>query len=90
MTKTRIPTRLSISAAIHSEFFRNRWNTADLQCTDSKKGQWFLVETNYDHWKSDKDKRRKMAEKALRKIGQKAMTHKNMLWILSLHPVENK
>uniref|UniRef100_A0A0R3RH62 N-acylethanolamine-hydrolyzing acid amidase n=1 Tax=Elaeophora elaphi TaxID=1147741 RepID=A0A0R3RH62_9BILA len=69
---------------------RNRWKAADLECTDSQKGRWFLVETNFDHWKVDKDKRRKTAEKALSRIGRHAITYKQMLQILSLHPVQNK
>ncbi|CAG9540251.1 unnamed protein product [Cercopithifilaria johnstoni] len=68
---------------------RDRWKTADLECIDSQKGQWFLVETNFDHWKVNKDKRRKTAEKALQRIGKHAITYKKMLHILSLHPVEN-
>ncbi|MCP9257556.1 N-acylethanolamine-hydrolyzing acid amidase [Dirofilaria immitis] len=68
---------------------RNRWKTADLECTDPDKDQWFLVVTNFDHWKVDKDKRRKTAEKALRWIGRNAITYETMLQILSIHPVEN-
>ncbi|KAL4003722.1 beta subunit of N-acylethanolamine-hydrolyzing acid amidase family protein [Acanthocheilonema viteae] len=68
---------------------RDRWKTADLECIDSKKGRWFLVETNFDHWKVNKDKRRKTAEKALLQVGRHAITCKQMLEILSLHPVRN-
>ncbi|VDN03490.1 unnamed protein product [Thelazia callipaeda] len=69
---------------------RNRLNTADLKCIDTQSNQWFLVETNFDHWKAGKGRRRWIAEKALLKIGKYAISNKRMLQILSLHPVENK
>lgn len=69
---------------------RNRLITAGVKCIDREKGQWFVVETNFDYWEKDKDKRRITAEKALQKIGQKAMSYKKMLQVLSESPVENK
>uniref|UniRef100_A0A1I7VUL7 NAAA-beta domain-containing protein n=1 Tax=Loa loa TaxID=7209 RepID=A0A1I7VUL7_LOALO len=69
---------------------RDRWESVDLECTDPQNDRWFLVETNFDHWEVDKDKRRRTAEKALQRIGRYAITYKEMLRILSLHPVKNK
>ncbi|VDO64733.1 unnamed protein product [Onchocerca flexuosa] len=44
---------------------RDRWKTADLKCIDAQKDQWFLVVTNFDYWKVDKDKRRFVSNKKL-------------------------
>ncbi|VDN89932.1 unnamed protein product [Brugia pahangi] len=69
---------------------RDRWKAADLKCIDSQSDRWFLVETNFDHWKVDKDKRRRIAEKALRQIGKHFLSYGEMLQILSLYPIKNK
>uniref|UniRef100_A0A8L7TFG3 N-acylethanolamine-hydrolyzing acid amidase n=2 Tax=Brugia malayi TaxID=6279 RepID=A0A8L7TFG3_BRUMA len=68
---------------------RDRWKAADLKCIDSQSDHWFLVETNFDHWKVDKDKRRRIAEKALRQIGKHFLSYGEMLQILSLYPIKN-
>uniref|UniRef100_A0A915PUX7 N-acylethanolamine-hydrolyzing acid amidase n=1 Tax=Setaria digitata TaxID=48799 RepID=A0A915PUX7_9BILA len=68
---------------------RNRWNATDLKCTNAQKGQWFLVETNFDPWKIVKDKRRQIAEKVLQKIGRNSLNCKKVLEVLATHPVKN-
>ncbi|VDL69018.1 unnamed protein product [Nippostrongylus brasiliensis] len=51
--------------------------------------RWFLVETNFDHWKQDKDKRRIVAEKMLRQIGRRGLDAEAMLNVLHTVPVKN-
>uniref|UniRef100_A0A914RIU8 Acid ceramidase N-terminal domain-containing protein n=1 Tax=Parascaris equorum TaxID=6256 RepID=A0A914RIU8_PAREQ len=43
---------------IASPSYIDRWTAADIYNLNVQKGRWFLVETNFDHWKIDRDKRR--------------------------------
>jgi hypothetical protein len=54
-------------------------------------GAWYILETNYDHWKNAPwfDNRRGAAINALNMIGQSGMSVESMLSILSTKPVLN-
>ncbi|CAI5445268.1 unnamed protein product [Caenorhabditis angaria] len=70
---------------------RNRWKAADIYKLDTfgKKNQWYLVETNFDHWKGDHDPRRLTAISELKKIGSKNLNAASMMNVLSTAPVRN-
>ena len=55
---------------------------------DTKKGDWYVVETNYDWWRPT-DGRRAAAVKNLEDIGRNKMTAKGLYQVLSLSPVCN-
>lgn len=59
--------------------------------SDVAKSPWFLVETNYDHWKSPppSDDRRHPAEKALTKLTQEKLAPQSLFKVISVHPVLN-
>uniref|UniRef100_A0A915CDB5 N-acylethanolamine-hydrolyzing acid amidase n=1 Tax=Parascaris univalens TaxID=6257 RepID=A0A915CDB5_PARUN len=69
---------------------RDRWTAADIYNLNVQKGRWFLVETNFDHWKIDRDKRRYVAERLLNFIGRSALTPSVLSAILSEPPISNK
>ncbi|XP_059844648.1 N-acylethanolamine-hydrolyzing acid amidase-like isoform X1 [Hypanus sabinus] len=58
----------------------------------STKGQWYRVETNYDHWRPPPawDDRRTPAIRALNATTQKNINLNTMFKVLSSHPVLNK
>lgn len=70
---------------------RNRDGPADIWPLDPLKGAWFLVETNYDHWKPapEKDDRRTPAIKALNATGQARLSLETLFQVLSVVPVYN-
>ena len=60
---------------------------------DAASGEWFLVQTNYDHWLPMPiwDNRRKPAEKALSKVGADAILPSSISSnVLSLDPILNQ
>jgi len=71
---------------------RARTKTVDLWTTDLKKGEWFLLETNYDHWKSPFviDDRRTPGYKCMNQIGQEGMGPAGLFNVLSTKSVLNK
>ncbi|KAF4802781.1 hypothetical protein TURU_022429 [Turdus rufiventris] len=71
---------------------RNRRGPADLWPLDPLEGEWFRVETNYDHWTTPPpcDDRRTAAIKALNATGQHNINFDTLLKVLSVKPVLNK
>ncbi|XP_006871665.1 PREDICTED: N-acylethanolamine-hydrolyzing acid amidase [Chrysochloris asiatica] len=70
---------------------RNRNGPADIWPLDPLNGQWFRVETNYDHWKPvpKEDDRRTPAIKALNATGQANLSLETLFQVLSVKPVYN-
>ncbi|GMR42496.1 hypothetical protein PMAYCL1PPCAC_12691, partial [Pristionchus mayeri] len=66
---------------------RDRWRAADVERLDEK--NWFLVETNFDHWKEDGDKRRITATRLLTKMGRRRLNSDSLFRVLSSTPVRN-
>ena len=58
----------------------------------SKAGGWYILETNYDHWKKPLfiDDRRTPAHTCMKKIGQKEISPAGLFNVLSTRPVLNK
>ncbi|XP_077458762.1 N-acylethanolamine-hydrolyzing acid amidase-like [Stigmatopora argus] len=70
---------------------RDRKGPADIWPLDLPNGQWFRVETNFDHWLPSpaKDHRRETAEKALNATGQDHINMYALYQVLSKPPVCN-
>ncbi|KAM6220927.1 N-acylethanolamine-hydrolyzing acid amidase [Rhynchocyon petersi] len=70
---------------------RNRNGPADIWALEPLHGEWFRVETNYDHWKPapKKDDRRTPAIKALNATGQANLSLETLFQVLSIVPVYN-
>ncbi|XP_069599501.1 N-acylethanolamine-hydrolyzing acid amidase-like [Ranitomeya imitator] len=70
---------------------RNRDGPADLWPLDPLHGEWFRVETNYDHWTTPPpfDDRRSPAIKALNATGQTNINTDSLYKVLSVKPVIN-
>ncbi|EDL05261.1 N-acylsphingosine amidohydrolase (acid ceramidase)-like, isoform CRA_c [Mus musculus] len=70
---------------------RDRGGPADIWPLDPLNGEWFRVETNYDHWKPAPkvDDRRTPAIKALNATGQAHLNLETLFQVLSLFPVYN-
>ncbi|XP_074130717.1 N-acylethanolamine-hydrolyzing acid amidase isoform X2 [Sminthopsis crassicaudata] len=70
---------------------RNRQSPADIWPLDPTNGEWFRVETNYDHWKPvpEWDDRRTPAIKALNSTGQGNINLDTLFKVLSVIPVLN-
>ncbi|XP_040183525.1 N-acylethanolamine-hydrolyzing acid amidase-like [Rana temporaria] len=70
---------------------RNRNGPADLWPLDPQRGEWFHVETNYDHWTTPPpyDDRRTPAIKALNATGQANINAVSLYKVLSVEPVLN-
>jgi len=69
---------------------RNRMNATDVWQIKSP-SQWYVLETNYDHWEQPPwfDDRVAPAENALKAIGQSRITWPGLLSVLSTKPVFN-
>ncbi|XP_073397278.1 N-acylethanolamine-hydrolyzing acid amidase-like isoform X2 [Dendrobates tinctorius] len=70
---------------------RNRDGPADLWPLDPLNGEWFRVETNYDHWTTPPpfDDRRSPAIEALNATGQANINTNSLYQVLSVKPVIN-
>ncbi|XP_053311685.1 N-acylethanolamine-hydrolyzing acid amidase [Spea bombifrons] len=70
---------------------RNRGGPADIWPLDPLSGEWFRVETNYDHWINPPptDDRRTPAIKALNATGQANINFDSLYKVLSVIPVLN-
>ncbi|XP_070581979.1 N-acylethanolamine-hydrolyzing acid amidase-like [Ptychodera flava] len=68
---------------------RNRKSAQDVWFIDTDQNRWFLVETNYDHWKPppSHDDRRTPANKAMIQIGQDKVNDKKIYGVLSTAPL---
>lgn len=70
---------------------RDRTGPADIWPLDPLNGEWFRVETNFDHWLPPpaRDHRREAANKALNATGQDHINMETLYQVLSLPPVCN-
>eukprot|EP01125_Pyxidicula_operculata_P010616 TRINITY_DN3496_c0_g3_i1.p1 TRINITY_DN3496_c0_g3~~TRINITY_DN3496_c0_g3_i1.p1 ORF type:complete len:364 (-),score=46.86 TRINITY_DN3496_c0_g3_i1:59-1102(-) len=68
---------------------RDRMWAADVWNIDVAAGRWYLVETNYDHWKPAGDNRRKTAQDKMNSFGYNNMSLSSLLDVLSTNPVLN-
>ncbi|XP_034554313.1 N-acylethanolamine-hydrolyzing acid amidase-like [Notolabrus celidotus] len=70
---------------------RDRTGPADIWPLDPVNGEWYRVETNFDHWRPPpaRDHRREAASKALNATGQEHINMKTLYQVLSLFPVCN-
>ncbi|XP_078400235.1 N-acylethanolamine-hydrolyzing acid amidase-like isoform X2 [Cetorhinus maximus] len=70
---------------------RNLNGPVDIWPLMPKKGQWYRVETNYDHWKAppSSDDRRTPANHALNATGQNDINLRALFKVLSIKPVLN-
>ena len=70
---------------------QNRTMGIDVWRLNGEEGQWFLVETNYDHWKPPPpfDDRRDPAINGIKKIGQAGLNDQTLFDVLSTPPVLN-
>lgn len=71
---------------------RSRTKAIDTWKMDKSKGEWFLLETNYDHWKTPLfiDDRRTPGNKCMNELTQKGMNFKGLFNVLSTRPNLNK
>lgn len=71
---------------------RSRQKTLDTWNMDTSKGEWYLLETNYDHWKKPLfiDDRRTPGNKCMKEVTQKGMGFKGLYNVLSTRPNLNK
>lgn len=71
---------------------RSRALSLDVLEIDLKLGRWYVLETNYDHWKEPLflDDRRTPAMKCMDQTTQTKMSMKTMYNVLSTKPVLNK
>lgn len=70
---------------------RGRSSAVDVWRVRPEDGEWFLVETNYDHWKPppESDDRRNPAIRAMDGIGRANVNATNLFGVLSTPPVLN-
>ncbi|XP_066488279.1 N-acylethanolamine-hydrolyzing acid amidase [Tiliqua scincoides] len=70
---------------------RKRRGPVDIWPLDPLSGEWYRVETNYDHWKAPppRDDRRTPAIKALNATGQQNINLESLYQVLSVNPVLN-
>ena len=68
---------------------RNRTKAIDVVKLDTKQGQWYVLETNYDHWDAppSTDDRRDPAIKAMNETGRNKISPVTILKVLSTPPV---
>uniref|UniRef100_A0A915I904 Uncharacterized protein n=1 Tax=Romanomermis culicivorax TaxID=13658 RepID=A0A915I904_ROMCU len=71
---------------------RDREKTADMWFLEPYRGIWYLVQTNFDHWKKTDpiDKRREKAEQLLNQTGQMPLNPEFLYKVISTPPVYNK
>jgi len=71
---------------------RSREKTVDTLEMDKSKGDWYLLETNYDHWKAPLfiDDRRTPGMRCMNETTQKGIGFKGLFNVLSTRPSLNK
>ncbi|CAH1799209.1 unnamed protein product [Owenia fusiformis] len=71
---------------------RGRLGAEDVWFLDPKVGRWFVLETNYDHWKvpPKDDDRRDPGNKAMQQMGRTNITVQALFKVMSTKPVLNK
>ena len=70
---------------------RDRAAALDKWYLNPEKGQWYLLETNYDHWKEppSDDDRRHPGIKMMNSLGQESINFDSLFKVLSTEPVLN-
>ena len=70
---------------------RDRTAALDVWKLDPTKGQWYVLETNYDHWvpPPPDDDRRDPGIKAMNDTGRENLSGDTLFKVLSTHPVLN-
>ena len=70
---------------------RNRIGALDIWRLDAFNGRWYLVETNYDHWKPPpkSDDRRDPAIKAMNETERENLRSSSLFQVLSTPPILN-
>ena len=70
---------------------RDRIAALDIWRLDAFNGRWYLVETNYDHWKPPpkSDDRRDPANRAMNETGRENLNVSSLFHVLSTPPVLN-
>ena len=71
---------------------RDREKAIDIWRLNSTNNQWFLVETNYDHWNPPPkdDDRRDPANKLMNSVGQQKLDSNSLFGVLSTPPILNQ
>eukprot|EP00794_Sanderia_malayensis_P007413 gene7413-8233_t len=71
---------------------RSRSKSLDVMNLNPENGAWYVLETNYDHWKAPLfiDDRRTPAIKCMKNMTQDGMGEKGLFNVLSTKPVLNK
>ncbi|KAF4074456.1 hypothetical protein AMELA_G00239630 [Ameiurus melas] len=69
---------------------RDRSGPADIWPLDKLNGNWYRVETNYDHWLHKQDTRKEVAMKALNTTGQNNINLHSLYQVFSVVPVCNR
>ncbi|KAK2182128.1 hypothetical protein NP493_365g00072 [Ridgeia piscesae] len=71
---------------------RSRTESVDVWDLGTRNSSWFLLETNYDHWKAPLfvDDRRTPGNRCMNKLGQKNVGFPGLFDVLSSRPVLNK
>lgn len=71
---------------------RSRAKAIDTLDLHVEKGEWYLLETNYDHWKKPLfiDDRRTPGKRCMNEMSQKGLGFKGLFNVLSTRPTLNK
>lgn len=72
--------------------YRDNFDIMNLGSSQTQSGSWYLVQTNYDHWKNPPffDDRRKLANQCMMESGQKNASLSLLYNVLSTKPILNK
>ncbi|VDN02695.1 unnamed protein product [Thelazia callipaeda] len=68
---------------------RDRWGVADVLTINKTRGQWYIVQTNYDRGDQE-DQRRHVAEEILDHLGSSSINEESLLRVLNTYPINNK
>ncbi|XP_074662208.1 N-acylethanolamine-hydrolyzing acid amidase-like [Tubulanus polymorphus] len=93
-TRISAPAYLTVGGILPGEgavITRNHRKAVNVWELDMTINRWFVLETNYDHWKPPPlyDDRRTPGNKAMNDIGQKGFNGTSMLQVLSTAPILN-
>uniref|UniRef100_A0A915N8D6 Choloylglycine hydrolase/NAAA C-terminal domain-containing protein n=1 Tax=Meloidogyne javanica TaxID=6303 RepID=A0A915N8D6_MELJA len=77
-------------AVITRQISLDRLGAVDVFTLDYRHYRWFLLETNFDHWKKSGDNRRKYGRKFMKQVGEENLIAKLMFEkVLSKWPIKN-
>ncbi|XP_074647024.1 N-acylethanolamine-hydrolyzing acid amidase-like [Tubulanus polymorphus] len=93
-TRISAPAYLTVGGILPGEgavITRNHTKAVNVWELDMTINRWFVLETNYDHWKPPPlyDDRRTPGNRAMNAIGQKGINGTSMLQVLSTAPILN-